>query len=119
MEDEYLTRKLHTSLKHVVGEEEKFSQIEANLPERHSHRMRRIRKRIGKELILDAKVDVSEFKDVMLDLGSDVNILPNKSLEVMGKTKLVYSPIQLRMADQYCIFPIGRLEMWRFLSQVP
>jgi hypothetical protein len=28
----------------------------------------------------------------------------------MGKPKLVYSPIQLRMANQYCIFPVGRLE---------
>lgn len=40
-----------------------------------------------------------EIKDVMLDLGSDVNILPKKSWEAMGKPKLVYSPIQLRMAN--------------------
>jgi hypothetical protein len=46
----------------------------------------------------------------MLDLGSDVNILPKKTWEAMGKPKLVYSPIQLWMANQYCIYPVGRLQ---------
>lgn len=46
----------------------------------------------------------------MLDLGSDVNILPKKSWESMGKPQLIFSPIQLRMANQYRIFPIGRLK---------
>jgi hypothetical protein len=47
---------------------------------------------------------------VMLDLGSDVNIFPKKYWEVMGKPKLVWSPIQLWLANQYKIYPIGRLE---------
>jgi hypothetical protein len=46
----------------------------------------------------------------MLDLGSDVNILPKNTWEALGKLQLTYSLIQLRMANQYCIFPIGRLE---------
>jgi hypothetical protein len=46
----------------------------------------------------------------MLDLGSDVNILPKKTWEAMGKPMLVYSPIQLCMVNQYCIYPVGRLE---------
>ena len=46
----------------------------------------------------------------MLDLGSDVNILPKKTRESLGKSRLKYSPIQLRMENQNCIFPIGRLE---------
>jgi hypothetical protein len=46
----------------------------------------------------------------MLDLGSDVNIFPKKSWEALGSPKFLYSPIQLRMANQYYIFPIGRLE---------
>ena len=46
----------------------------------------------------------------MLDLGSDINILPRKTWEALGKPRLAYSPIQLRMANQYCILPIGRLE---------
>ena len=46
----------------------------------------------------------------MLDLGSNVNILPRKTWEALGRPRLTYSPIQLRMANQYCIVPIGRLE---------
>jgi hypothetical protein len=36
-----------------------------------------------------------DMDGVMLDLGSDMNILPKKYWEVMGKPKLVWSPIQL------------------------
>jgi hypothetical protein len=46
----------------------------------------------------------------MIDLGSNVNILPKKTWEALRKPRLTYSPIQLRMENQYCIFPIGRLE---------
>jgi len=35
----------------------------------------------------------------MLDLGSDVNILPRKMWEALGKPKLVFSPNQLRMEN--------------------
>jgi hypothetical protein len=45
----------------------------------------------------------------MLYLGFDVNIIPKKTWEEMGKPNLVYSPIQLRMENEYCIFPVGRL----------
>jgi hypothetical protein len=51
-----------------------------------------------------------EMDGVMLDLGSDVNILPKKSWELMGKPNLVWSPIQLQLENQYRIYPIGRLE---------
>jgi hypothetical protein len=51
-----------------------------------------------------------EMDGVMLDLGSDVNILPKKSWELMGRPNLVWSPIQLRLANQYRIYPIGQLE---------
>ena len=47
---------------------------------------------------------------IILDLGSDVNIFPNKTWELMGKPKMVWSPIQLRLASQYKIYPIDRLE---------
>lgn len=46
----------------------------------------------------------------MLDLGSDVDISPKKTWEAMGKPKLVYSPIQLQMDNQFCIYPVGRLQ---------
>lgn len=47
---------------------------------------------------------------VILYLGLDVNILPKNSWEQMGKLKLVWSPIQLHLAIQFKIYPIGRLE---------
>ena len=39
-----------------------------------------------------------------------MNILPRKTWEALGKPRLTYSPIQLSLAKQYCILPIGRLE---------
>lgn len=45
----------------------------------------------------------------MLDLGSDVNILPKKPWEMISPG-LVYSPIQLQLTNQYKIYSIGRLE---------
>jgi len=49
----------------------------------------------------------------MFDLGFDVNILPRKTWEALGRPRLTYSPIQLRMANQYYIVPIGRLEEFK------
>jgi hypothetical protein len=51
-----------------------------------------------------------EMDGFMLDLGSYMNILPNKSWELMGKPSLVWSPIQLWLENQYMIYPIGRLD---------
>jgi hypothetical protein len=47
--------------------------------------------------------------NVILDLGSDVNVLPKKTWEMMGKPKLVWSPVQLRLMNQHKIVSIGRL----------
>lgn len=51
--------------------------------------------------------------NIILDLGIDVNILPKITWEIMGKPKLTWSPIQLVLANQHRIFPIG------WLSGVP
>jgi hypothetical protein len=50
------------------------------------------------------------MEGVKLDLGSDVNILPKKYWELMGRKNLLWSLIQLRIYNQYKIYPIGRLE---------
>jgi hypothetical protein len=47
---------------------------------------------------------------VVLDLGSEVNVMMKKTWELMGKPKLIYSPIRIRMANQQAIIPFGRLE---------
>jgi hypothetical protein len=62
-----------------------------------------------KEFRLVAQLDEFEIKNVMLDIEYDVNILPKKTWEALGKPQLIYSPIQLRIANQYCIFLIRRL----------
>jgi hypothetical protein len=47
---------------------------------------------------------------VLLDLGFDVNTMPMKSWERMGKPSFFWPPIQLHLANQYRIYPIGGLE---------
>jgi hypothetical protein len=42
-----------------------------------------------------------DMDGVMLDLGSDVNMLPKKYWDLMGNPNLLWSPIQLRLANQY------------------
>jgi hypothetical protein len=46
---------------------------------------------------------------VILDVGYDVNVLTNNIWEMMGKPKLIWSPVQLRLANQHKIVLIGRL----------
>ena len=47
---------------------------------------------------------------VILDLGSDANILPKQAWEQMGRLVLQWSLIQLRMENQQKIIPMGRLQ---------
>lgn len=54
---------------------------------------------IFKEFKLDAQIDGYGIKDVMLDIGFEVNILPKKSQESLRNPRLVYSPIKLWMAN--------------------
>jgi hypothetical protein len=56
---------------------------------------------MGREFKMTTELGKYEMEGIMLDLGSDVNIFPKKSWELMGKPKLVWSPIQLRLANQY------------------
>ena len=46
---------------------------------------------------------------IILDLGSDVNILTHHTWESMGKPCLDWSPIQLRFSNQVKVLPIGQL----------
>lgn len=51
--------------------------------------------------------------EVVLDLGSKVNVMAKQTWEIMAKPKLTFSPIQLRLANQQRVIPLG------FLSSVP
>ena len=58
---------------------------------------------------LTAQIGEYEMDQVILDLGSDANVLPKQTWECMGKPALQWSPIQLRMANQQNIVAMGRL----------
>jgi hypothetical protein len=55
----------------------------------HVHR----KKRTSKEFILNENIGYFNIGNVILDLGSDVNILPKKTSEAMGEPTLGYSNI--------------------------
>jgi hypothetical protein len=59
---------------------------------------------------MDVKIHGYEVRDVMLDLKFDENILLNKSWEIMGRPRLVYSPIQLWLVSQHIIYFIDHLQ---------
>ena len=46
---------------------------------------------------------------IILNLGSNVNILMHQTWEIMGKPPLEWSSIQLRLANQEKVLPVGRL----------
>jgi hypothetical protein len=47
--------------------------------------------------------------NIILDLVSNVNVLPKKTWETMRKPNLILSPIQLRFMNQHNNVSIGRL----------
>lgn len=46
---------------------------------------------------------------VILNLGSEVNVLTKQTWGLMGRPKLLHSPIQLRLANQQRVCPLGRM----------
>jgi hypothetical protein len=48
--------------------------------------------------------------DMILDLGSEVNVFPKKTWQCMGQPTLGYSPVQLKLTNQNRFLPMGRLK---------
>jgi hypothetical protein len=69
-----------------------------------------MKRRKNKELHLNSQTGEYEIDFVVLDLGSEVNVMMKQTWALMGKPKLIYSPIRLRMANKQAINPFGRLE---------
>ena len=57
-------------------------------------------------MILNAQIGEYDMTDVILDLGSEVNVLTKQTWEQMGKPTFDWSPIQLRLANQQKIVPL-------------
>jgi hypothetical protein len=68
------------------------------------------KRRTSKELHLSAHIGDYDVDYVVLDLGSEVNVMTKQTWELMAKTKLIYSLIRLKMANQQAVSPFGRLE---------
>jgi hypothetical protein len=58
------------------------------------------KRRKNKELHLSAHIGYYDVDYVVLDLGSEVNVMTKQTWVLMGKPRLIYSPIRLRMANQ-------------------
>jgi hypothetical protein len=65
------------------------------------------KRRTNKELHLNAQIGEYDIDYVVLDLGSEVNVMTKQTWALMGKPKLIYSPIRLRMANQQVVSPFG------------
>ena len=64
------------------------------------------KKKTGKEMRMNIQIGDYEVDSVILDLGSDVNILTKQAWQNMGETKLGWFPVQLRLANQDKVQPI-------------
>ena len=56
-------------------------------------------RRTGREMRLHAQIGEYDMTDIILELGSEVNVLTKQTWEQMGKPTLEWSPIQLRLAN--------------------
>jgi hypothetical protein len=68
------------------------------------------RRRTSKEFRLNTNIGDFNMGDIILDLGSEVNVLPKKTWKCMGDPTLGYSPIHLKLANQHRVLLIGRLK---------
>ena len=66
-------------------------------------------RRTGREIRLHAQIGEYDMTDIILDLGLEVNVLTKQTWEQMRKPILEWSPIQLRLANQQKVVPLGRL----------
>jgi hypothetical protein len=58
------------------------------------------KRRTSKELHLSAQIGDYDIDYVVRNLGSEVNVMMKQTWALMGKPKLIYFPIRLRMAHQ-------------------
>ena len=67
------------------------------------------KKKNGKDIWMNVQIGDYEVELVILDLGSDVNILMKKTWQFMGKPTLGCSSVQLHLANQMKVQPIGHV----------
>jgi hypothetical protein len=92
----------------------------APLPNCNIRHVKKKRRRIRREFKMMMDLGGYEMKDVMLDLGSDVNILPKKSWDSMGKPNLVWSSIHpvIEIMDEKAPYPILLDIKWNLIMML-
>jgi hypothetical protein len=65
------------------------------------------RRRTSREFRLNANIEDFNMGDIILDLGSEVNVLPKKTWKCMGEPTLGYSPVQLKLANQHKFYQLA------------
>jgi hypothetical protein len=68
------------------------------------------RRRTSREFRLNTNIGDFNMGDIILDIGSEVNVLPKNTWQCMGEPTIGYSPIMLKLANQHRVLPIGRLK---------
>jgi hypothetical protein len=68
------------------------------------------RRRTSREFRLNDNIGDFNMGDIILDLGSEVNVLPKKTWPCMGDPTLGSSNVQLKLKNQHRVLPIGRLK---------
>jgi hypothetical protein len=68
------------------------------------------RRRTSREFRPNANIGDFNMGDIILYLGSEVNVLTKKTCQCMGEPTLGYSPIQLKLVNQHRVLPIGILK---------
>lgn len=63
--------------------------------------------RTGREMRITMQIGEYEMDQVILGLGLDVNVFPKWTWEIMRRPSVQWYPIQLRMANQQKIIPMG------------
>jgi hypothetical protein len=66
--------------------------------------------RTRREFRLNSNIGDFNMGYIILDIGSEVNMLPKKTWKCMGYPTLGYSPVHLKLANQHKFLPIGILK---------
>jgi hypothetical protein len=85
------------------------TEVDGNLAQKKINHLH-TRRRTSREFRLNANIGDFNMGDIILDLGSEVNVLPKNTWQCMGEPTLGYSPIQLKLANQHRVLAIGRLK---------
>jgi hypothetical protein len=68
------------------------------------------RRRTSREFKLNSNIGDFNMGDIILDLGSKVNVLRKNTWKFMEDPTLGYSSVQLKLANQHKVLQIGRLK---------